>query len=114
MAKIIKQHRYYGGSELDDYEESRQGLITGSAFNYNKNKNSKILALGIQTVPGMKFYLNGNDYPIYVGPSGIYEIDYSDNCEIKSLRFDDYALKDLIDDEKGNYLIIDIMYDNGG
>ena len=56
--------------------------------------------------------MNGDSNPVYVGPSGIYEIDYSDNCEIKSLKFDTTTI-DLIE-EPQNYLIIDIMYDNGG
>ena len=110
MAKMIEQHRYYGPNNKNNYNAEYNTLTTGSEFNYGKN--SKILALGIQTVPGIKFYLNGDNNPVFVGPSGIYEIDYSDNCEIKSLKFDKTTI-DLIE-EPQNYLIIDIMYDNGG
>lgn len=110
MAKMIKQHRYYGLNHSDNTGAEYSTLITGSAFSYGKN--SKILALGIQTVPGIKFYLNGDSNPVYIGPSGVYEIDYSDNCEIKSLKFDETTIS-LIE-EPQNYLIIDIMYDNGG
>ena len=106
MAKMIQQYIYRG----DESESAlKLALVNGNAFDYGAD--GRILALGIQTVPGIKFNLNGNS--IYVGPSGIYEIDYSDNCEIKSLSFDGNTLN-LIDNEIGNYLIIDIMYDNGG
>jgi hypothetical protein len=34
-----------------------------------------IVQLGIQSVPGTKFYLNGSNNPIIIGNTGIYELD---------------------------------------
>ena len=105
MAKMVQQHRYYGKQSNKNHNATYASLTDGSAF------KKKILALSIQTIPGIKFYINGDNNPIWMGPTGIYEIDYLDNCEIRSLRFEEESLVKLIDGS-GNYLIIDILYES--
>jgi ATP-dependent exoDNAse (exonuclease V) beta subunit len=54
MAKAVKQFRYYGeGNTKNSERTSRETLQNGDLF-----KNYTILQLGIQTLPGTKFYLN--------------------------------------------------------
>ena len=107
MKKQIKQIRYYGvNNENNSRKDLRELLIAGSG----KIFPDSIIALGIQTFPGVKFYLNNSEEPIIVGPSGIFEINLMDNCEINFLHFDEKSI-DFIDAESNNaYLIIDIIY----
>ena len=121
MARAIKQFRYYSEG---DFRNQPQLLNSGSnaesaatylnLCNGNVFKNNHvypILALGIQTLPGTKFYLNGSVDPIIVGSTGIYELDVIDKAEIINLRFDSTTLL-TIRDSDGGYLLIDVLYDN--
>ena len=112
MTKYLMQFRYYGSqSENDNLSniEYKQ-LISGSYFISYKPNATSIASLGIQTLPGVKFYLNNSQIdPIIIGPSGIYESGIDENYEITGLQFDSKSL-DLIDANNGAYLIIDIVY----
>jgi predicted nucleic acid-binding Zn-ribbon protein len=44
--------------------------------------------IGIQTMPGVKFYLNNSIEPIIVGSTGIYELNVENLTEITALSFD--------------------------
>ena len=109
MAKKVKQIRYYS----DNHEQTHGGptyrnLISGSVFsNY-----VPILQLGIQTMPGTKFYLNGSNNPIIVGNTGVYELNLQGLTEINSLQFDASSLS-LIKSNESAYLIVDIIYEDG-
>jgi len=61
-------------------------LVTGNIFtNY-----TPITQLGIQTLPGVKFYLNKRENgAIIVGYTGIYELDLEGIAEINMLSFND-------------------------
>ena len=112
MAKYLMQFRYYGNqfenNNLSNIEYKQ--LISGSYFISYKPNATSIASLGIQTLPGVKFYLNNSQVdPIIVGPSGIYELGINENYEITGLQFDKKSL-DLIDANSGAYLIIDVVY----
>lgn len=115
MSKQIKQVRYYGKNDSKNYPLRTQGndiaptyqnLISGSAF----SKCVPIIQLGIQSLPGTKFYLNGSNNPIIIGNTGIYELNLQGLSEISSLQFDARSLE-LISNNESAYLIIDMIYD---
>lgn len=119
MAKKIKQFRYYG-------DDSAKNQPTQVAIN-NQNKNVTfldyvngnvfasyypIVQLGIQALPGTKFYLNNSQEPIIMGYTGIYELDLEGSIEITKITFDRYSL-DLINSLNDAVLLVDIIYDDG-
>lgn len=113
MAKYLMQFRYYGdSSDGKNYpsEIKKDSLASGSYLINSKPSATSIASLGIQTLPGVKFYLNNSQIdPIIIGPSGIYELGINENYEITGLQFDRKSL-DLIDANSGAYLIIDVVY----
>ena len=113
MAKYLMQFRYYGdSSDGKNYPSkiTKNSLTSGSYLISYKPSAISIASLGIQTLPGVKFYLNNSQVdPIIVGPSGIYELGINENYEITGLQFDRKSL-DLIDANSGAYLIIDVVY----
>ena len=72
-----------------------------------------ILQLGIQALPGTKFYLNGSNNPIIIGNTGIYELDLQGLTEISSLSFEANSIS-LINGNANAYLIVDMIYDEDG
>ena len=112
MAKQVYQFRYYGDG---DSRNQPAGTITGS-----KLKSGSIFAkylpmyqIGIQTMPGVKFYVNNGTLPIIIGQTGIYEIDVDGLTEITNLTFDTTAINLIKANPSNAYLIIDIIYDDG-
>ena len=82
--------------------------VSGAVFaNY-----MPVIQLGIQGLPGTKFYLNGANQPVIIGMTGIYELDLDGLSEIDSLSFD-YDSMTLIEDNENAYLIVDIIWDDG-
>ena len=59
MAKQIKQFRYYKQNNLKNYPTniSIANLASGSIF----SKYMPVIQLGIQSLPGTKFYLNNSN-----------------------------------------------------
>lgn len=120
MRKVM-QYRYYnagnnlnqpkkGRGEFNEEKEgiTRQNLVTGALFTLN----TPIMQLGIQTMPGVKFYVNNSTDPIIVGPTGIYELDLDNNAQITSLAFNNESLA-MIENNETGYLIIDTIYEDG-
>ena len=109
--KKIQQYRYY-----DEQDTSRnypkgiafRNLVSGSIF----AKTLPIVQLGIQALPGTKFYLNNNNHPIIIGNTGIYELTLEGLSEITALEFDRADLTSINNNTNG-YLIVDIMYEDG-
>lgn len=128
MSRGFMQFRYYGdtntdnitrnGLKLDEGDDSIIGLINGA----------KIYRLGIQSLPGCKFYLNKSENAVYIGNTGIFELNFDDSGQtINNIRFDTTWLDhifdgyDLKDDNNqvighvpattGAYLIIDVAYE---
>lgn len=110
MAKQIKQFRYYNKTNLKNSPSgiSIQTLNSGSIF----SKYMPVIQLGIQSLPGTKFYLNNSSDPIIIGNTGIYELDLNGLSEITAIRFDLYSLS-AIDINQNGYLIVDILYEDG-
>lgn len=112
MAKVVRQYRYYGKQDSKNqpqYEISLETLETGSVF-FSEEGLAAITQLGIQTLPGTKFYLNNAKKPIIVGATGIYELDLEGISEINSLFFDKSSIETI--EEVGNaYLIVDALYE---
>ena len=106
--KKIRQFRYYNdSSEKNNPPELKmQDLVTGRAFdNY-----VPILQLGIQGLPGTKFYINGNNNSLVIGYTGIYELDSSLIYSIRRLSFDSDSIN-LIRNNDNGYLLVDIIYE---
>lgn len=112
MAKQIMQFRYYSEDNDRNYPKRKSygsNLVTGAIF----NGLFPITQLGIQTLPGTKFYLNDGRTPIIIGSTGIYELDLEGLSEITRLTFDKGSI-DRIANNASAYLIIDLIYDNKG
>lgn len=123
MARAIHQFRFYSDSESEPRNEpsgleyvdlgGMEAFTTGSLFDGTKGgkKYVPILQLGIQTVPGTYFYLNGGLDPIIIGSTGIYELDLNGEVEISKLEIDRDSLN-RINEMQNGYLIIDIIYED--
>ena len=110
MANKIMQFRYYGEKVSNNQPSniSASNLASGHIF----SGYLPITQLGIQTLPGTKFYLNNGNDPIIIGSTGIYELDLEGQTEITQIQMDGGSMK-TINDNDSAYLIIDIIYDNG-
>ena len=123
MAKRIKQYRYYNeandgvtknqpskvqdeSGEMQDtsYKHYVSGLVFGSYF--------PVLQLGIQALPGTKFYLNNAVDPIVIGLTGIWEVDLDGQTEITAIQIDNQSIQNIANNPNA-YQIIDVIYDDG-
>ena len=107
MARKVAQIRYYGDNE-DSKNQPRNltsvQLRSGSDY-------MPLKQIGIQTMPGVEFYLNGSIEPIIIGNTGIYELNVENLTEITSLSFDYKSLKMINDSPSTAYIIVDMLYD---
>ena len=117
MAKQIKQFRYYQ-EDIDNNANTsmnepkslaQRELASGEAF----KKYFPISQLGIQALPGTKFYLNNNTHSVIVGLTGTYELNLSGRAEINALRFD-YTSLNMVEENDNAYIIVDIVYEGEG
>lgn len=113
MAKEVKQFRFYDtkNSAGKNYPSnlSYRSLVSGSTF----AEYMPITQLGIQSLPGTKFYLNNSNNPIIIGYTGIYELNLEGMAEITALSFDAKSLE-AINGNANSYLIVDIIYEGEG
>lgn len=112
MAKQIKQFRYFKSGSTKNYPDGviLEDFVAGTAF----LNNYPIVHLGIQTIPGVKFYLNNTPNTLMVDATGIFEIDLEGKTEIDAINFEAETFKSLIEQNNNGYVIIDIVYDDGG
>ena len=113
---IVRQFRFYGYSDGRNYDGGTgigvtyNGLVNGSLF-FSKDNNAT--QIGIQALPGTKFYLNDglqSGYGIVIGRTGIYELDTTNlGMSITNLQFDSTSV-DTINTNNNAYLIVDIIY----
>ena len=124
MARNIFQFRYYNdssslnwprGASCADWATVSIDKPNAKAFWSDEfegqtplPEHAPIIQLGIQTIPGTKFYLNGSKYPITIGVTGIYEISVEDGMTIESLAFNQISMERIRDND-GAYLIVDIL-----
>jgi len=111
MTKKIMQFRYYG----EENDKNQPSNITKNKLSMNGENNIfkdyyPIIQLGIQSIPGTKFYLNNSISPITIGSTGIYELDLNGIAPIMNLSFDAVSLA-AIDKNAGANLIVDIIYE---
>ena len=121
MAKKFKQFRYYGdrsSKNIPAYQSDEEQGFTKSTIaledfiNPDTGKSYfPIYKLGIQGLPGTKFYINNNDAGVLINNTGIFELDLKDNIVINSLLIDPQSLKN-IDNNKNSCLLIDIIYED--
>lgn len=108
MARKVAQIRYYKDNGDLNYPKSASisELRSGKIFaNY-----MPALQIGIQTMPGIKFYLNDATEPIIIGNTGIYELNVDNFAQITSLSFDVASLN-IINDSSTAYIVVDILYE---
>lgn len=114
MARAIRQFRYYGNDNLKNQPSgiTVSGLTSGTVF-FKDSGLISIVQLGIQTLPGTKFYINDAIDPIIIGSTGIYELDLKGLTDITSLSFEEKSINqiDLLDSA---YLIVDAIYEIEG
>lgn len=109
----IGQIRFYGAAEdgTANSNNSPNSLRTGQLISGSVFSNiGRIVQLGIQTVPGVKFYLNKGTMPIIVGNTGIYDLQLDSVAAITSLSFDATSIA-LINSNPNSYLIVDYIYE---
>lgn len=84
-------------------------LVSGNVF----ADKTPIYQLGIQALPGTKFYLNESQDPVIIGATGIYELDLHEKSTISALHFDPESIKTIKKSLlTGNgFLIVDIVYE---
>lgn len=110
MAKHIMQFRYYANGDSNNQPNniSTASLQDGTVF----SKYLPFTQLGIQTLPGTRFYLNDNmEGPVIVGSTGIYELELEGISKITNLSFDSKSLE-LIKNNNSAHLIIDVIYES--
>lgn len=107
MSKNLIQFRYFG----DGHEDNFPRTATAAEFQSGEvfYDYLPIAQLGIQTLPGVKFYLNDSTFPIVIGNSGIYDLMADGTLKITKLQFDADGLA-RVAKETNNYLIVDILY----
>ena len=106
--KKVAQIRYYG-----DDEGSKNSLngLTQENFNEELEKYQNIQQIGIQSFPGAIFRLNDGEDPIYIGATGIYELNIQNLIDINRLIIDDKTLEQINNSNGSLYIIIDILYE---
>lgn len=117
MARKVKQFRFYQHSATTGKGDSRNqpanitvnNLKSGSIF----SQYYPIVQLGIQSVPGVKFYLNKGEEPIIIGETGIYDLELDNSTQINHLSFAVDSVN-MINANPNSYIIIDMIYEGQG
>ena len=108
--KLIRQFRYYGDGDARNYPVTlnKNDLVYNNIF----AGYVSITQLGIQARPNTTVFLNGQDFPIVIGETGIYEIDLQNYGQIYSIRFTSESLNEYSIGK--DRLLIDIIYEGSG
>lgn len=112
-----KQFRFYKNNSSQNYSPeghpavSYNTLVNGNLFGLKQENPA--FQIGIQALPGTKFYLNNgrsSNSKIIIGSTGIYELNTENiNINIINLQFDGQSILD-IDQNDNACLIVDIIY----
>ena len=106
MVNTIRQYRFDDINSSKNYNiNSVRDLVTGNFI----SGYAPIVQLGIQALPGTRFYLNDAIEPIIIGDTGIFEIELKGVIEISKIQFDCVSL-DTIAKNKSAILIVDTIY----
>lgn len=110
MVQQFKQFRYNNNSSSLNFptDLTDADLVSGECFiDY-----LPAIQLGVQSLPGTKFYINDATRPVIVGFTGIFELDFSQGGAITSLAFDEQSMAAIRSNDSAS-LIIDIAYVGG-
>lgn len=108
MARKTAQIRYFQKDSVHNTPDTTaKSLVSGEIF----KSLCPILKLGIQTLPGIKVYINDSNTPIYIGGTGIFELELNERTEINALSFGSDSLE-LVEKNPMASIIVDIVYDN--
>ena len=113
--KKIKQYRYYFDPQIGQLNVNYPNDLVAAKLGKDNTIFSDgriIYQLGIQALPGIKFYINDSDYPVIIGTTGLFEIELSSGMQINKLYFDEGSLQ-LIADNPSAVLIIDTIEEGG-
>lgn len=110
LANKIKQYRFYASNDTKNQPTGAdmKSFSNGQIF----QATTPITQLGVQALPGTKFYLNEGIEPVIIGSTGIYELDLNNATEISALSFDWSSLQTIASNPSA-FLIVDILYDDG-
>ena len=123
MAYKVKQFRYYNDKSSEVTESKRnqpttldgtttlitsEHYVNGDVF----GKHFPVTQLGIQALPGTKFYLNEAVDPVIIGATGIYELDLTNGIQISKISFAHDSMEKIKNNDNA-FLIVDIIYDDG-
>ncbi len=111
MANKIRQYRFYEVNSSRNQPSTilPSDLVSGEFVKLG-GSHIPIIQLGIQALPGTRFYLNGaTTDAIIIGSTGIYELDLKNATEINEIKFDAASI-DIIQNNKNAGLIIDTIY----
>ena len=117
MAKQVKQFRYYSDGHPKNWP--KKVLKNDPEISYQTLKSGRIFTdcmpayqVGIQAIPGTKFYINNANTPIIIGYTGIYELSLDKALPVVFLTFDQESLS-LIKNNDNASLIVDLVYEDG-
>lgn len=110
----VYQLRYYG-LENEKNTPNDENIWVGLSSDATKSSNllanyGSAVKIGIQTLPGVKFYLSGNfSNGIIIDHTGVYELDLRNtNTTINKLFFDRASLNRISEVDNAS-LIVDIL-----
>lgn len=105
MQKKFKQIIYCNPtSTINTAGITKNNLVDGSAF----SDYCPLTQLGVRALPGTKFYINGNNNPVIIGFTGMFELDLSAGGSITSLTFDPNTLREIEQNDSA-YLVVDML-----
>ena len=112
MARKVQQIRYYGDHKSDS-DKNQPANLTGNRLRSGSvfSQYTPMKQIGIQTMPGVKFYLNNSIEPIIIGSTGIYELNVENLTEITALSFDTTSINMINETPSTSYIIVDILYE---
>ena len=113
MARKVQQIRYYGDHKSDS-DKNQPAKLTGNRLRSGSifSQYTPMKQIGIQTMPGVKFYLNNSIEPIIIGSTGIYELNVENLTEITALSFDTASINMINETPSTSYIIVDILYED--
>lgn len=113
MARKVQQIRYYGDHKSDS-DKNQPANLTGNRLRSGSifSQYTPMKQIGIQTMPGVKFYLNNSIEPIIIGSTGIYELNVENLTEITALSFDTASINMINETPSTSYIIVDILYED--
>lgn len=113
MARKVQQIRYYGDHKSDS-DKNQPTNLTGNRLRSGSifSQYTPMKQIGIQTMPGVKFYLNNSIEPIIIGSTGIYELNVENLTEITALSFDTTSINMINETPSTSYIIVDILYED--